>query len=124
VVANASIVMVDSVDQPQREAKGLGEQERTKRMIDAPVTRLRPVLVTSISTFGGVMPTAHGFGGWEAVMSPMSLAVGWGLAFSSGVPLFLVPSLYVASNDINRQIECWRRRSRAELAVIAGDEAA
>jgi len=78
-------------------------------MIEALVTRLRPVLVTSLSTFGGVMPTAYGFGGWDAVMSPMSLALGWGLAFSSGVTLFLVPSLYVSANEINRRIDRWRK---------------
>jgi len=109
VVVNASIVMVDSVHQAQRNARGRGSAERSEIMIEALVTRLRPVLVTSLSTFGGVMPTAYGFGGWDAVMSPMSLALGWGLAFSSGVTLFLVPSLYVAANDINRRIDRWRR---------------
>ncbi|MEM9177230.1 MAG: hypothetical protein AAGC67_18605, partial [Myxococcota bacterium] len=66
--------------------------------------------VTSLSTFGGVLPTAYGFGGYDAVMSPMSLALGWGLALTSGVTLFLVPALYVSANDINRQIDAWRRR--------------
>ena len=88
------------------------------------MTRLRPVLVTSLSTFGGVMPTAYGLGGYDAVMSPMSLALGWGLAFSSGVTLFLVPSLYVAANDINRSIERWRRRGAVELGLASEDEAA
>jgi multidrug efflux pump subunit AcrB len=81
-------------------------------MIDALVIRLRPVLVTSLSTFGGVMPTAYGFGGWDPVMSPLSLALGWGLALSSGVTLFLVPSLYVTANDLNRTIARWRKRRR------------
>ena len=109
VVVNASIVMVDSVHQAQRDARGRSEEDRSAIMIEALVTRLRPVLVTSLSTFGGVMPTAYGFGGWDAVMSPMSLALGWGLAFSSGVTLFLVPSLYVSANEINRRIDRWRK---------------
>ena len=81
---------------------------------------------TSLSTFGGVLPTAYGFGGYDAVMSPMSLALGWGLALTSGVTLFLVPALYVSANDINRQIDVWRRGRRPELGVadatgIGGD---
>ena len=124
VVVNASIVMVDSVHQAQRQARGRSGQARSEIMIEALVTRLRPVLVTSLSTFGGVMPTAYGLGGWDAIMSPMSLALGWGLAFSSGVTLFLVPSLYVAANDINRQIESWRRRGAVELGLASEDEAA
>ncbi|TFG97838.1 MAG: efflux RND transporter permease subunit, partial [Myxococcales bacterium] len=112
VVVNASIVMVDSVHQAQQEAHGENEIVRTRAMIDALVIRLRPVLVTSLSTFGGVMPTAYGFGGWDPVMSPMSLALGWGLALSAGVTLFLVPSLYVTANDLNRAIARWRERRR------------
>jgi multidrug efflux pump subunit AcrB len=123
VVVNSSIVMVDSVHQAQHRLRGTSEVERTGVMIDALVERLRPVLVTSLSTFGGVMPTAYGLGGWDSVMSPMSLALGWGLALSSGVTLFLVPSLYVAANDINRMIDRARGRREAELH-LAQDEAA
>jgi multidrug efflux pump subunit AcrB len=126
VVVNASIVMVDSVHQAlHRLRRGASDDERTEVIIEALVSRLRPVLVTSLSTFGGVMPTAYGLGGWDAIMSPMSLALGWGLAFSSGVTLFLVPALYVAANDINRRIAAWRHRSPpAILGLAAEDEAA
>jgi len=118
VVVNASIVMVDSVHQAQHALdRGASESERFEVVVEAFVTRLRPVLVTSLSTFGGVLPTAYGFGGYDAVMSPMSLALGWGLALTSGVTLFLVPSLYVSANDINRQIDRWRRGRRPELGV-------
>ncbi len=110
VVVNASIVMVDSVHQAQHQAADADENTRTRVMIDALVSRLRPVLVTSLSTFGGVMPTAYGFGGWDPVMSPMSLALGWGLALASGVTLFLVPSLYVTASDLNRRLARWRGR--------------
>jgi len=109
VVVNASIVMVDSVHQALHKLRqGASEEERTEVIIEALTSRLRPVVVTSLSTFGGVMPTAYGLGGWDAIMSPMSLALGWGLFFSSGVTLFLVPALYVAANDINRKIGEWR----------------
>lgn len=125
VVVNASIVMVDSVHQAQHSMRpGAGRGERVEVIIEALVTRLRPVLVTSLSTFGGVMPTAYGFGGYDAVMSPMSLALGWGLAFSSGVTLFLVPALYVAANDINRKIGKWRARQIVDLPLTKNTEEA
>ena len=83
--------------------------------------RLRPILVTSLSTLGGVLPTAYGFGGFDAVMSPMSLALGWGLAISTSVTLLLVPSLYVTANDWTRRIDAWRadRRSDPMLDRVA-----
>ena len=82
-------------------------------MIDALVGRLRPILVTTLSTLGGVLPTAYGIGGYDSVMSPMSLALGWGLALSTLVTLFLVPSLYVTANDWKRRL---RRRRRSQSA--------
>ncbi len=125
VVVNASIVMVDSVHQAIHRLKvGASEEERTEVVVEALVSRLRPVLVTSLSTFGGVMPTAYGFGGWDAIMSPMSLALGWGLALSSIVTLFLVPSLYIAANDINRKIASLRAGPSASLIGITKDAAA
>jgi len=124
VVVNASIVMVDSVHQAIHHLKiGASEEERTEVVIEAFVSRLRPVLVTSLSTLGGVLPTAYGFGGWDAVMSPMSLALGWGLALSSIVTLFLVPSLYIAASDINRKIADIRGQALTPLNV-AEDAAA
>lgn len=111
VVVNASIVMVDSVHRAQHAVAGADETARTAAMIDALVARLRPVVVTGLSTFGGVMPTAYGLGGWDPVMSPMSLALGWGLALASGVTLFLVPALYVTASDLNRAIDRWRGRA-------------
>jgi hypothetical protein len=57
-------------------------------------------------------------------MSPMSLALGWGLAFSSGVTLFLVPSLYVATSGINRKNASWRHQQPEPILGIAKDEAA
>jgi len=125
VVVNASIIMVDSVHQAIHRLKvGASEEERTEVVVEALVSRLRPVLVTSLSTFGGVLPTAYGFGGWDAIMSPMSLALGWGLALSSTVTLFLVPSLYIAASDINRRIEALRVRRSNPSLEIAKDAAA
>ena len=124
VVVNASIVMVDSVHRAIHQLPiGASEEERSEVVIEALVSRLRPVLVTSLSTLGGVLPTAYGFGGYDAIMSPMSLALGWGLALSSIVTLFLVPSLYIAASDINRKIAELRGGMQTHLQ-IAEDTAA
>ena len=111
----------DVLYRAQLEASG-NEVQRTAAMIDALVARLRPILVTSLSTLGGVLPTAYGFGGYDDVMGPMSLALGWGIALSSGVTLFLVPALYVTANDWTRRIERQLARHRAHTDAL--DEAA
>jgi multidrug efflux pump subunit AcrB len=120
VVVNSSIVMIDSVHQALQHGSG-DESERTRIMIEALVGRLRPILVTSLSTLGGVLPTAYGLGGYDQIMSPMSLAIGWGLALSTTVTLFLVPALYVTANDWTRRIRAWRsgRSPAADLDAAA-----
>jgi multidrug efflux pump subunit AcrB len=100
VVVNAAIVMVDSIHRQLRSVDGDDRRARREAIIDAVVSRLRPVLVTSLTTLGGVMPTAYGLGGYDAVVSPMSLALGWGLALSTLVTLLLVPTLYTLAGDM------------------------
>ena len=84
-------------------------------VLDAIVERLRPVLVTSLTTLGGVLPTAYGIGGYDPIVSIISLAIGWGLALSTLMSLFLVPVLHSLAGDLRRlrlplPIDNWARR--------------
>ena len=101
VVVNASIVMVDSVH--RRLKPDHTPTEDRELILDAVVERLRPVIVTTLTTLGGVLPTAYGIGGYDNIVSPMSIAIGWGLVFSTGVTLFLVPVLYTLARDIKQR---------------------
>jgi multidrug efflux pump subunit AcrB len=74
--------------------------------------RLRPVLLTTLTTVAGVMPTAYGLGGADALLSPMSLALGYGLIFGTSITLILVPALYL----IRRKSERRRAARRARRA--------
>ncbi|MEE8581945.1 MAG: efflux RND transporter permease subunit [Myxococcota bacterium] len=116
VVVNASIVMVDSVNQRLQHLASQDPELRQDAVIEALVGRLRPIIVTSLSTLGGVLPTAYGLGGYDAVLSPMSLALGWGLAFSTSITLFLVPSLYSIAGDVRKVVG--RMRSWVPGAVF------
>ncbi|MCH2170782.1 efflux RND transporter permease subunit [Myxococcota bacterium] len=101
VVVNASIVMVDSIHRRLLTAGQINSKTEERNIVmDAVVTRFRPILVTTLTTLGGVLPTAYGLGGYDIVVSPMSLAVGWGLAISTIVTLFLVPCLYTIASDV------------------------
>jgi multidrug efflux pump subunit AcrB len=100
VVVNASIVMVDAVHRRMDRLSNATAEERRIAVIDAVVSRLRPILVTTLTTLGGVLPMAYGLGGYDSIVAPMSLALGWGLAFSTIVTLFLVPILYTISSDL------------------------
>ncbi|MBW2273447.1 MAG: efflux RND transporter permease subunit [Deltaproteobacteria bacterium] len=101
VVVNSSIVMVDSIHRRVGSLEADADDEaRREAVLDAVVGRLRPILVTTLTTLGGVLPTAYGIGGYDAMVAPMSLALGWGLLFSTSVTLLLVPALYTLAGDI------------------------
>ncbi len=111
VVVNASIVMVDAI---HRRVGGqvVERADATEQVIDAVVERLRPILVTTLTTLGGVLPTAYGIGGYDPIVSILSLAIGWGLASSTLATLFLIPALYSLARDIRQlpdRFRTWRR---------------
>ena len=91
VVVNAAIVMVDAVN--RRLARAPAGAAAEALIVEAAVERLRPVLVTTLTTLVGVFPTAYGLGGYDAVVSVISLAIGWGLVPAALVSLFVIPVL-------------------------------
>jgi multidrug efflux pump subunit AcrB len=113
VVVNAAIVMVDAIGSRIASAELDPEQDGETAMIDAVVERLRPILVTTLTTCGGVLPTAYGLGGYDAMLSPMSLALGWGLLFATAITLFLLPCLVALAQDVRRFAARLRAKARS-----------
>ncbi|HLT37591.1 MAG TPA: efflux RND transporter permease subunit, partial [Enhygromyxa sp.] len=111
VVVNDSIVMVTSLNATGKGQGSLAELYDEVATIAA--ERLRPVLLTTLTTVAGVMPTAYGLGGRDALLSPMSLALGYGLIFATTITLVLVPSLYVIRRKAERRQAARRARRRA-----------
>ncbi len=121
VVVNSSIVMVDAIHRRVGNTPAADRYRRKDDMLDAVVTRLRPILVTTLTTLGGVLPMAYGIGGYDVMVAPMSLALGWGLGLSTMVTLILVPVLYSIASDLRRlPLRDWITRRPSNT----GDEAA
>ncbi|MCB1172484.1 MAG: efflux RND transporter permease subunit [Leptospiraceae bacterium] len=91
VVVNDSIVLVDYVNQLRRDKPG---SDLIDLLVEAGSTRLRAVLLTTITTALGLLPTAYGLGGYDPFLVPMALAFAWGLVFATSLTLILVPVLY------------------------------
>jgi HAE1 family hydrophobic/amphiphilic exporter-1 len=89
-VAN-SIILVDFADRRFRD--GLGAKEA---VVGAAVHRLRPILITSLTTILGMLPVALGFGQGGRILQPLGIAVSGGLWFSMALTLFVVPALQYA----------------------------
>jgi multidrug efflux pump subunit AcrB len=110
VVVNDAIVMVDALSRT-----GLGDSEAglIDEVAAIAAERLRPVLLTTLTTVAGVMPTAYGLGGRDSVLSPMSLALGYGLIFATAITLILIPAFYVIRRRMERRRAARKARRRA-----------
>ena len=65
---------------------------------------MRPILMTSITTVAGLLPTVYGFGGYDPFIAPMALALGYGILFATPLTLLLLPSLYMVQHDLGNLI--------------------
>ncbi len=90
IVVNDSIVMIDSLQRRRRS----GDVLTFDLIIEVASSRLRAILLTTVTTVLGLFPTAYGLGGYDIFISPMCLAMAYGLLFGTTVVLFLVPTLY------------------------------
>ena len=99
IVINDSIVLVEFINR-QRIA-GVGKWQA---IINGGRTRLRPILLTSITTVSGLLPMALGVGGRSAIWMPMASTIVWGLSVATLLTLFVIPAFYAISDDIRQ----WR----------------
>lgn len=110
VVLNNAIVLVNFIN--EKRAQGLSAVQAAA---DAAVARLRPIGASSITTLLGLFPTAYGFGGSEPFVSPMALALAWGLTFAMPMTLFLIPAAYVTLDDLTNWFDAKFGRLKARL---------
>ena len=99
VVVNSSLIMVVFIQRARE--KGVDYVEAA---IQAGRRRLRAVILTATTTVVGLLPTAYGWGGMDPFVSPMALALSWGLAFATLVTLFTIPAAYVFAADMRNII--------------------
>jgi HAE1 family hydrophobic/amphiphilic exporter-1 len=91
IVVNNGIIMVDAANQIREEQPGCG---RTDCIALAGRQRLRPVLMTSLTTILGMVPMALGFGEGASSWAGMAKAVIGGLTTATFMTLFVVPIMY------------------------------
>jgi HAE1 family hydrophobic/amphiphilic exporter-1 len=89
IVVNNAIVLVDLINQLQ--AQGM---EKTLAIMEAGCARLRPILMTTLTTVLGLLPMAIGFGEGSEVRTPMAITVIGGLLVSTLLTLVVIPVVY------------------------------
>ena len=94
-MVNNAILLVEYIEQFQREG-----HSRREAVIEAGSVRLRPILMTSLTTGAGMLPLALGIGEGSSLMQPLAVAVVGGLSVSTFLTLFVVPSAYLILHGI------------------------
>lgn len=108
VLVNDSLVLVNHINRLRRQSP---DESIVKLVAQGTADRLRPVVLTSLTTVVALVPLAYGIGGTDPYMAPMALALGYGLLFATPVTLVLVPCLYVIGHDVGMIFKRIRGRS-------------
>lgn len=90
VVVNNSLVLINKAN----ELKESG-MSKFEAIISAAENRLRPIVLTSLTTIFCLLPLVYGIGGKDAFMSPMAMTLGYGLLLTIPIVLFVIPCYYL-----------------------------
>jgi multidrug efflux pump subunit AcrB len=96
IVVNNAIIMVETANQI-REEEGL---DRPTAILKAAPQRLRPILMTTVTTVLGLFPLALGIGEGSEFLQPLGIVVFSGLTLATLLTLFIIPCFYVLLHDI------------------------
>lgn len=114
IVVNDSIVLISFINDRNRGADPLPVFDA---VVEACRVRLRPIMLTQITTVLGLLPLALGLGGREILMTPMAIAIVWGLVFACSLNLLFLPCFYLINDDLTRLIgRLLTRQSNASFA--------
>jgi multidrug efflux pump subunit AcrB len=96
IVVNNAIIMIETANQI-REATGI---DRQSAILQAAPQRLRPILMTTITTVLGLLPLALGIGEGSEFLQPLGVVVFSGLSLATFLTLFIIPCFYVLLHDL------------------------
>ena len=114
VVVNDSLILVDFVNRARDEGKSL-----LQSAIDSGCYRFRAIILTSLTTFVGLVPIIMEKSLQAKIVIPMATSLAFGILFSTVVTLILVPVLYIILDDIKRGLSrlylwWWQPKTRTE----------
>jgi multidrug efflux pump subunit AcrB len=95
VVVNDSLVLIDFFNQKRREGVGVHDA-----IMAASIQRFRPIILTTLTTFGGLLPMIFETSRQARFLIPMAISLGFGILFATGITLLLIPSLTMILEDL------------------------
>ena len=99
IVVNNGIVLMDYLNLLRSRGK-----TATEAVMEASKARLRPILMTAMTTILGLVPMALAFGEGSELRSPLAISVIGGLSVSTFLTLFVVPAIYLLSHEVTAKL--------------------
>ncbi len=99
VVVNSSLILLVFIQRAMKEGMTCRDA-----IVQAGRRRLRAVLLTAMTTVVGLLPTAYGWGGLDQFVSPMALALSWGLVFATLITLVAIPAMLAVGVDMSAKV--------------------
>lgn len=100
LIVNNGIVLIDYINQARKE--GVSKKEA---IVDAGKTRLRPILMTAMTTIISMMTMAMGIGSGSEMMQPMAITMIGGMVYGTLLTLVVVPCIYDAFHKEKSMVE-------------------
>ncbi len=113
IVVNDSLVMVDHISARIRAG---GESWRSA-VVEGGVRRFRPVVLTSVTTFMGLLPIQLEASLQAQFVKPMAISIGFGVLFATFITLFLVPVLYFVGRDVSEWLGKFAKTGQEKVSV-------
>jgi len=111
VVVNDSLLLIDTINKNRAGGQGLWEA-----VMNSGRRRMRPILLTSLTTFFGLTPMILETSVQAKFLIPMAISLGFGILFATGITLVLVPSLYMVLEDLQHLVHGMRSDVKQEGA--------
>jgi HAE1 family hydrophobic/amphiphilic exporter-1 len=123
IVDNDAVVKIDFINQMRREGMSVREA-----ILAAGHARLRPILMTTVTTLLGVLPMALAVGRGSELRAPLAVAIFGGLFSSTALTLIVLPVIYEVVEDARERVRVWRRapaeverQEEVAIGVVPGD---
>ncbi|MCY4320947.1 MAG: efflux RND transporter permease subunit [Bdellovibrionaceae bacterium] len=107
VVVNSAIILINFILTLKKEKPN---ESYIDIVAQASKLRFRPIMITNLTTMGGLLPTAYGLAGFEPLLMPMTLALFWGLLTATLLTLIWVPCFYLAIEDSKNWVKKWFKK--------------
>jgi multidrug efflux pump subunit AcrB len=115
VVVNDSLIMIDYAN------KNRGELPAFDAILEAGLRRFRPIILTTLTTFGGLTPIILETSRQARQLIPMAISLGFGIVFATAIILVIVPCLYMIADDILKALNKDPLPSVEEAEVVPAE---